>query len=862
MRFPLRITQLNRFLLLAAVIASGVGFIPSAQAQDQSRVELRQFDMLGADTGWVLLDQKIFWTSDGGQAWKDVSPTLPSGAVVQDVYFADSEAGWVLFSMPDPAGGARFHLARTADGVTWSTRALPLFTPGEIASYAEKAEMGWFDAQTGWISVKQASGSNFSVGALFVTTDGADTWSRFALPVADTVYFNDPQTGWAVGGPTGDRVFQTDDAGANWQEVSPAKIENAQTTAYVPTTSDGDGLLVTMSVGAVNSLNVYRPDPSGRWSLFAQVTLNAQPGLIGLSILDPQNFTATIPGTDSIVRMADGEPGVLTNQDGQSASIVTLDMISPETGWAKSVESSCATVASLDDSSGTVNCSSTTRLLRTADGGVTWQSVMLPSGALSASHITTFRTDRLTTLNSLSDLGNAQRMVGQGFDKCEIPTLGQLQTWAASSPYKAVNLYIGGSARACDNLALTSNYLNLLSEQGWKFIPTWVGPQAPCTNYFSKMSWDRPTARSQGIAEANLAVDTLAALGLTFPDTTGSVVYYDIEYYGSSDTECRGAVKAFMNGWVSQLHARGNLAGVYASPACDTGLSDFQSIAYVPDVVWIAAWYYNVGSPNNTYDPTASVWDWLGNCMPNTVWADHQRLRQYAGPHNETWGGLTMNIDSNVLDGVVAMSFLPNPPPYLTPTSIPTRPRPVMRSDALTPASVTTQLGVTGGSVPSLSLFDQTGVEDDPAAYLSFQTPSTYYLGYQSFFLPEETQSRLVSTMLLQVNFKGPASQVWTWSIYDWGKNLWVKLGDSIGATPGQWNSLLFRIRSPKRYISPGREIRIQLKSNNANGDAKIDYEALHITYVSVPATPAPVTPVATPKRPGIFSAPTSTLGP
>jgi hypothetical protein len=31
-----------------------------------------------------------------------------------------------------------------------------------------------------------------------------------------------------------------------------------------------------------------------------------------------------------------------------------------------------------------------------------------------------------------------------------------------------------------------------------------------------------------------------------------------------------------------------------------------------------------------------------------------QRLRQYAGGHNETWGATTINIDSNVLDGRVA----------------------------------------------------------------------------------------------------------------------------------------------------------------------------------------------------------------
>jgi hypothetical protein len=74
----------------------------------------------------------------------------------------------------------------------------------------------------------------------------------------------------------------------------------------------------------------------------------------------------------------------------------------------------------------------------------------------------------------------------------------------------------------------------------------------------------------------------------------------------------------------------------------------------VPDVIWPARWYHSLGS--GYYDPTAAVWD-LGNCIPNSVWANHQRIRQYEGDHNETWGSLTLDIDSNVLDGVVAIPY-------------------------------------------------------------------------------------------------------------------------------------------------------------------------------------------------------------
>ncbi len=41
-------------------------------------------------------------------------------------------------------------------------------------------------------------------------------------------------------------------------------------------------------------------------------------------------------------------------------------------------------------------------------------------------------------------------------------------------------------------------------------------------------------------------------------------------------------------------------------------------------------------------------------CLSDTLWSNHQRLRQYAGGHDETWGGVTLNIDSDVMDGIVA----------------------------------------------------------------------------------------------------------------------------------------------------------------------------------------------------------------
>lgn len=199
---------------------------------------------------------------------------------------------------------------------------------------------------------------------------------------------------------------------------------------------------------------------------------------------------------------------------------------------------------------------------------------------------TAFAEDKIQSLNSQTEI-----FMGQGFDKCEIPTLSQMQNWITNSPYGAVNLYIGGSCRSCPNSALTASYVSQLSQQGWKFIPTWVGPQSACWvgSCGSRISNDPATAYNQGVSEANAAIDVAIDLGLALADGSGTIIYYDLENYDTANTACRNATKSFISGWTAQLHARGSEAGVYGS-SCGSAISDFATISNIPDAVWAAHW--------------------------------------------------------------------------------------------------------------------------------------------------------------------------------------------------------------------------------------------------------------------------------
>ncbi len=228
----------------------------------------------------------------------------------------------------------------------------------------------------------------------------------------------------------------------------------------------------------------------------------------------------------------------------------------------------------------------------------------------------------------------------QGFDRCLLPTVEQMQTWWDSSPYTIFNLYIGGIHFACRENDLNPQWIQAVSGQGWDFILTWVGPQAPCSNFLYKIDYDPLVALQQGRAEADDAVAAAFDLGIS----GDAVIYYDMEAYSGSDVACGEAVLAFLEGWTTRLHELGVSAGGYGS-ACGSNMAEWWANSPRLDNIWMAHWYLT------TYDPEASVWG--TPCISDSAWPNNQRIKQYTGSHSETWGGVSLTIDSDVLDGEI-----------------------------------------------------------------------------------------------------------------------------------------------------------------------------------------------------------------
>src|SRR5262249_20978541 len=116
-----------------------------------------------------------------------------------------------------------------------------------------------------------------------------------------------------------------------------------------------------------------------------------------------------------------------------------------------------------------------------------------------------------------------------GFDTCEAPSVDQMQVWRQTSPYGVAAVYIGGGMRMCRNAVLdTPAWVNAVVAQGWRLMPTYVGPQAPCSGFRNTMDWRRPIDHG-----AEAARDAAwAAINAGFPP--GAPIYYDLENYTRS----------------------------------------------------------------------------------------------------------------------------------------------------------------------------------------------------------------------------------------------------------------------------------------------------------------------------------------
>jgi hypothetical protein len=238
---------------------------------------------------------------------------------------------------------------------------------------------------------------------------------------------------------------------------------------------------------------------------------------------------------------------------------------------------------------------------------------------------------------------------GYGFDQCLAPSQQAMNVWLRQSPYLAVGIYISGASRACKvQPNLTPTWITTQLQKGWKLLPITLGPQAPCNPRFPRygsdpvISADPGTnggyskARTQGRLEADRTVAAAQTLGLS----AGSTMWYDLEGFDVTKTRCRDASLAFLSAWTREIHTQHYVSGVYSSAGSGIKMLDDVRVsdptAYqLPDQIWIARWD---GAANTST-----------SYIRRDGWLPGGRMKQYLGGHDETWGGVRINVDRDYL---------------------------------------------------------------------------------------------------------------------------------------------------------------------------------------------------------------------
>ena len=285
-------------------------------------------------------------------------------------------------------------------------------------------------------------------------------------------------------------------------------------------------------------------------------------------------------------------------------------------------------------------------------------------------------------------------VTGLGFDQCNAPSQSSMTAWRAASPYRAVGIYISGNSRACRAQPnLTPTWVGTQLAAGWHLLPITLGPQASCSARFPRYGRTidptiDPTstggyanARAQGAAEATKAVSAASGLGIV----RGSTLFYDLEgWSATSASACTRSALQFLSGWTTALHRSGYASGVYSSGSSGIRFLDDArvtpgSTVVQPDQLWTAEW--------NLKASIASAY------LRSDGWMPSGRLHQFRGGHDETWGGVKINIDTNYLQlrtptipGAPAPTPTPTPTP--TPSPVGSAPNPTTTAPAYTGTSM------------------------------------------------------------------------------------------------------------------------------------------------------------------------------
>jgi photosystem II stability/assembly factor-like uncharacterized protein len=206
--------------------------------------------LLTANAGWAVSSNQLYWTTDAGIHWKNITPktnggserpgsfsTPAPGQDIAGVFFLNARQGWVLLCCDQAEPGKlagetqpQYEMALTTDGgASWSVARVKLPRDASIPSEDNNGgQIGFADAEHGWMNLTGCGGHS-CWGDLLATSDGGRTWKevKSSPGSADPFYLVTPSLGWQVSFPSRwfddsdlADLYVTRDAARSWHKVS------------------------------------------------------------------------------------------------------------------------------------------------------------------------------------------------------------------------------------------------------------------------------------------------------------------------------------------------------------------------------------------------------------------------------------------------------------------------------------------------------------------------------------------------------------------------------------------------------------------------------------------------------------------
>ena len=202
--------------------------------------EILELTMIDGGTGWGIGQipgeeaRMILRTTDGGSSWKDLTPRTAleenKGRTVNvSAYFSDANHAWVIYWEPvswQPDKGVQVWLTADA-GANWERIELPI--SGYTLQYFRNPEIGFTDNQIGWIFAKLGNSEGRTFYGLYTTFDGGRNWNPVVTPdtgnlssanIRNGAVFRDALEGWISGENNfedpSSMLWHTQDGGATW----------------------------------------------------------------------------------------------------------------------------------------------------------------------------------------------------------------------------------------------------------------------------------------------------------------------------------------------------------------------------------------------------------------------------------------------------------------------------------------------------------------------------------------------------------------------------------------------------------------------------------------------------------------------